>query len=73
MQTSRELLGSGPLVQGPHPSARISPRPAVELGSGVQKGTDEKIRRTEELAFFIVHHQSAELCNQDDSHMAIVA
>ena len=43
MQTSRELLGSGPLVQGPRPSARISPRHTVELGSGIQKDTDEKI------------------------------
>lgn len=73
MQTSRELLGSGPLVQGPRPSARISPRHTVELGSGIQKDTDEKIWRIEELTFFTVHHQPAELCNQDDSHMAIVA
>lgn len=43
MQTLRKLLGSGPLVKGPHPSARITPRHAIELGSGIQKDADEKI------------------------------
>ena len=43
MQTLRKLLGSGPLVKGPRPSARITPRHAIELGNGIQKDADEKI------------------------------
>ena len=41
MQASRELLSSGLPVQGPCLSARITPRAALELGSGVQKYVDE--------------------------------
>lgn len=70
MQTLRKLLGSGPLVKGPRLSARITPRHAAELGNGIQKDADEKIWRADIL---YCHHQPAELCNQEDSHMVIVA
>ena len=46
MQTTRELLGSGPLVQGPRPSARITPRSAVELAVAFKRTL---MRRFEEL------------------------
>ena len=49
MQTLRKLLGSGPLVKGPRPSARITPRHAIELGNGIQKDADEKIWRADIL------------------------